>query len=132
MSVTDPIADMLSALRNASQAGRKEVVVPFSGLKERLASLLKREGFVAGARKFKEKGGSCFFLSIELRYGEDGLPKLHCVKRVSKPSRRTYTDVKRLKSPPTGIRIISTSHGLMTSVEARKRRLGGEVIADVW
>jgi len=130
--VTDPIADTLSALKNASLAGKEEVVVPFSSFKERLISLLKREGFVGKVRKFKEKKGARLFLAVELLYGKSGSPKLTHVKRISKPGQRIYVNADRLKSPPAGVRIVSTSCGLLTSREARKRRLGGELVAEVW
>jgi len=132
MSNSDPIADMLSALSNASKTGKEEVVVAYSGFKEELASLLKREGFVSDSRRFKEKGGKRLFLAIKIAFGKEGEARAIRVKRISKPGRRVYATASQLKRPSLGIRIISTSRGVMTDREARKRRAGGEVIAEVW
>jgi small subunit ribosomal protein S8 len=132
MSITDPIADMFSALRNAATAGREEVVVPHSKLKEQIANLLRREGFADEVRKFKEKGGPRLFLAIKLAIEKEGNAKMKHIKRISRSSQRAYSSASRLKSPPIGIKIISTSQGLLTEKEARKKRLGGELIAEVW
>ncbi len=132
MSISDPIADMLSAIKNAIRAGKEEVIVPYSNFKKRLVELLKREGFVAEVRKFKEKGSTHFSLAITLAYDEEGNPKISHLKRISKPGQRIYSSATKITSPPLGIKIISSSKGLLTDKEARKRRLGGEVIAVVW
>lgn len=132
MSVSDPIADMLSAIKNAARAGHEEVVMPYSAFKEQLASLLRREGFLAEVKKFKEKGKARFFLAIKLAYGEEGESKINHLKRISRPGQRIYSPAAKLKSPPLGVRIISTSQGLLTDKEAKRRHLGGEVVAEVW
>lgn len=132
MSVSDPIADMLSALKNAAKAGRSEVVVSYSSFREQLAKLLKREGFIAEVRKIKEKGSTRFSLAIQLAYDEEGSSKIRYLKRVSKPGQRIYSSATDLRSPSLGIKVISTSKGLLTDNEARKRHLGGEVIAVIW
>jgi small subunit ribosomal protein S8 len=132
MSVTDPIADMFSALRNAAMAGSEEVTVPYSRLKERIANLLKKEGFVDSVRKFKEKGSSRLSLAIKLTFNKEGNVKMTHIKRISRSSQRVYSSAPKLKSPPIGIKIISTSRGLLTEKEARKRQLGGEVMGEVW
>lgn len=130
--VIDPIADMFSALRNAAIAGRGEVVVPYSKLKGQLANLLKREGFVDEVRKFKEKGGARLFLAMKLAIEKEGSAKMKHIKRISRVSQRVYSSASKLKSPPIGIKIVSTPQGLLTEKEARKKRLGGELIAEVW
>ena len=131
MSV-DPVADMLSALKNAVKAGKEEVVVPYSNFKEQLAVLLKRQGFVSGVRKFKEKGSARFSLAVKLACDEEGNSKIRHLKQISRSGQRIYSPVAELRSPPLGIKIISTSQGLFTEKEAKKKRLGGEVIAEVW
>lgn len=132
MGITDPVADMLSAIDNAAKVGKAEVVVPYSIHKEQLALLLKKEGFVAEVRKFKEKRSSCFSLAVKPAYGEKGKVKINRLRRISKPGQRIYSPASKLKSPSLGVKIISTSRGLFTEKEARKRRLGGEIIAEVW
>lgn len=132
MSSVDPIADMLSALKNAAKAGKEEVVVPYSKFKEQLAVLLKREGFVLEVKKFKEKESTCFSLTIKLDYDQKGDPRIRDLKRISRSGRRIYLPATKLRSAPIGIKIISTSKGLLTDEEARKRHLGGEVVAEVW
>ncbi len=122
---TDPIADMFVALVNARRAGREEVVVPFSSLKEKIAQLLKEEGYLSEVRKFKESGGSRFFLALKgLRLGQ--------IRRLSKPGQRWYVSWRELQNPPQGVQIISTSKGIMTQREARKQKLGGEPLGEVW
>lgn len=123
--VTDPLADMFTRLRNAAQVGKSEVVAPYSSLSERVAKVLKEEGFLTGVRKFKEQGKDRFFLAL------DG-PKIEHLKRLSKPGQRWYASWRELKRPPLGIRIVSTPKGVMTHLEARKRKLGGEVLGEVW
>jgi small subunit ribosomal protein S8 len=132
MSVTDPIADMLSSVKNASQVGKEEVVVPYSRFKEQLASLLKREGFVSGVRKFKEKESSRYYIALKLTYDTEGRPKITHIRRISKPGQRVYASADVLKSPPVGIKVISTSQGLLTGRDARRKRLGGEEMAEIW
>ena len=125
MVMTDPIADMFTRIRNAARAGKKEVIVPYSSFKEEIARVLKKEGFVAEVKKFKEKGGSRQHLSLsELEIGH--------IQRLSKPGQRWYVPGNRIPNPPTGIRIISTSQGVMTHTDARRKKLGGELVGEVW
>lgn len=128
----DPIADMLSTIKNAVAAGKEEVVMPYSGFKERLAKLLKAEGFISEVRKFKEQGSSRFFLAVKLACDDASRFKVHHIKRISRSRQRIYSASREISSPPLGIKVISTSKGLMTDREARKKHLGGEVIAEVW
>ena len=127
----DTIADMLSALKNAAAAGKTEVVVPYSRFKEQLAKLLESEGFAAEVRKFKEQGGSRFSLSIKLSCNSRGEPKIEQMRRISRPGQRIYLPYTKIKSPSKGVKIVSTSQGLLTDKQARKKHLGGEVIAEV-
>jgi small subunit ribosomal protein S8 len=127
----DPIANMLSAMKNAAAAGREEVVVPYSGLKEQLAKLLKKEGFALEVRKFKEKGSKRFSLAIKLARDDAGRLMIRHAKRISRPGQRIYSTSREIKAPPLGVKVISTSKGLLTHKEARKKRLGGEVVAEV-
>jgi len=132
MSINDPVADIFSAIKNAAAAGHTEVVVPFSKFKAQLASLLKKEGFVTEVHKFKEKEGARFFLAIKPAYDEEGNSKISHLKRISRAGQRIYSPASKLKSPPLGIKIVSTSQGLFTEKEAKKKRLGGEVVGEVW
>ena len=130
--MTDPIADMLARLRNAVTARHRKVQVPHSGLKERIAELLRDEGFIAG---FAVVGGSPrASIEIDLRYDADDAPLLRGSKRVSRPGLRVYTRAREIPRVMGGIGValVSTSSGLMTGSEARRRRLGGEVLAFVW
>lgn len=130
--VTDPIANMLTSIRNA-QAARKAVVrVPLSRLKQALSEVLRTAGYVGPVSLVTE--GPQRLLEITLLYGEDGQPQISGVERVSRPGRRWY--VRKTEIPRVfhglGAAVVSTSRGLMTDAEARKRGLGGEVLCRVW
>lgn len=132
----DPIADMLTRIRNAQNAGRQEVVVPFSKLKMAIAKILEENGFVASLKK--DASGKFPALQIGLKYdvvsNTQKDPAIREIKRVSKQGQRIYTkktDIRQVKSG-YGIAIISTSKGLMTGEKARKSGLGGEIICEVW
>lgn len=131
MSVTDPIADMLTRIRNALAAGRDTVAVPHSILKEQIAGILKREGYISD---FAVGGDGRKTITINLKYTAEGEAAITGLKRVSMSGLRRY--VKADKIPLVlggmGIAIVSTSSGLMTGREARKKRLGGELICTVW
>ena len=128
---TDPISDMLTRIRNASAAKKSELVLPFSKFKKALAELLVKEGFV---KAFRELAGDHKMIEIQLKYGLDNEPVISGIKRVSKPGQRIY--LPAIKIPRTnsgfGITVISTSKGLFTDREARKQKIGGEVICQVW
>lgn len=130
--VTDPIADMLTRIRNALQARKEEVDIPSSKFKVRLAEILKEEGYIKGFKVIPDNKQGV--LKVFLKYGEDGEPAISGLKRVSKPGRRVY--VKKDKIPRVmgglGIAILTTSRGVMTDREARKAGIGGEVICYVW
>jgi small subunit ribosomal protein S8 len=129
---TDPIADMLTRLRNASAVHLPEARMPHSRVKAALAEVLAKEGFIAKAVKDENDGKAD--LVISLRYGEDKLPALQGLARVSRPGQRIY--VPKQKVPRVrqglGIAVLSTPSGLMTDRQARKAGVGGEVICTVW
>jgi small subunit ribosomal protein S8 len=129
--MTDPISDMLTRLRNAFAVKKRDVVLPYSNVKFAIAKILEREGFVSAVEKVTQ--GSRAELRIALAY-RDGAPALTEVRRVSTPGHRVYAktaDLPRVKSD-IGIAIVSTPNGLMTNKEARSRKLGGEVICEVF
>lgn len=129
--MTDPISDMLTRIRNASMVRKHTVDVPMSKVKFALAKVLESEGFLAGVEK--TDGLKHPMLRLTLKY-DQGASKIESIKRISTPGRRVY--VKAAEIPYVrsghGFAIISTPNGLMSSVEARKRRLGGEVICEVF
>ncbi|WP_213453155.1 30S ribosomal protein S8 [Rhizomonospora bruguierae] len=135
MTMTDPIADMLTRLRNGNQAYHDRVVMPYSKIKANIAEVLKAEGYItAWAVEEPEQGGVGKQLVVELKYGGNRERSLAGIRRVSKPGLRVYA-----KSPELprvlgglGVAIISTSQGLLTDRQARKRGVGGEVLAYVW
>ncbi len=132
MTMTDPIADMLTRIRNASAARHEWVEMPNSRMKQSIAEILKREGFIADFEVVK--GASYDTLRIKLAYGPNRESLINGIKRISKPGLRVYA--KRAQLPRVlgglGIAIISTSKGLLTDREAREKNVGGEVIAYVW
>ena len=129
---TDPIADMLTRIRNANIVSHPEVSIPSSKLKVELAKLLKEEGYISD---YEVKENGCFkTLVITLKYDETGSPVIANLKRVSKPGLRTYSKSKDLPKVlgGLGIAIISTSKGILTDRKARKENVGGEVLCYVW
>lgn len=131
--VNDPIADMLSRIRNALIARHDRTKVPLSRLKMRVAEILKQEGYVADVREEDAANGRKN-IEIVLKYGQNRKAAIDGIQRVSKPGRRVY--VRHDKIPYVlsglGIAILSTSTGVMTDGEARKKRVGGEVLCEVW
>jgi len=132
--MTDPIADMLTCIRNAVRIERPRVEMPLSKVKCGLAEVLKREGYIWDWREEHEEGAPSKQLSIELKYGPNGERVIRHIKRVSKPGRRVYRPATSLKPilNGLGISIISTSRGVISDREARQRNLGGEVLCEVW
>lgn len=128
---TDPISDMLTRIRNALAARKAELVLPYSKFKHGLAKVLLAEGFISGVN---ELPGRIKMLQINLKYGSSGEAVIAGIKRVSKPGQRIYLPVDRI--PRTnggfGITVVSTSKGLLTDRQARKDRVGGEVVCQVW
>ncbi|QQS60044.1 30S ribosomal protein S8 [Candidatus Falkowbacteria bacterium] len=131
----DPIADMLSRIRNAAAVQKAEIVLPMSKLKFNIAKLLEENGWVTKAEVIPHEGKDGFDeLKIVLKYKPDGKPKIASLTRISKSSRRVYVGKDELPRVLNnlGIAILSTSQGLMTNREARKRNLGGEVICEIY
>ena len=132
--MTDPIADMLTRIRNGNVAMRDEVLMPASKQKSALAEVLKREGFIADYAVVQDPQGSGKALKIMMKYGTDRQRTISGIKRISTPGLRVYraaTEVPRVLGG-LGVAVLSTSHGLMTDREARKRNVGGEVMCFVW
>ena len=132
MNISDPIADMLTRVRNGSRARHTEVVVPASRTKREIARILKAEGFIAEV--VEEQAGPAHVLRLTLRSVDGKVPVVSGLKRLSKPGLRGYagkTDLPRVLGG-LGIVIVSTSQGIMTGAQARKAQLGGEVLAYVW
>jgi len=126
----DPISDMLTRIRNAVLVKKDEVMIPFSRIKFEIAKIMEAEKFIAGMEVLEKDRQ----LKIALRYGVDGSPAVRKLKRVSKPGKRVYasrTDLPKVLGG-LGIAIISTSQGLLTAAEAKKRGLGGEVLCEIY
>lgn len=135
MTMTDPIADMLTRLRNANQAYHDKVVMPYSKIKANIAEVLKAEGYVSSwVVEEPAEGTVGKNLVVELKYGMSRERSLAGIRRVSKPGLRVYAKAQEMPRVlgGLGIAIISTSHGLLTDRQARKRNVGGEVLAWVW
>ncbi len=129
--LTDPIADMLTRIRNANKALQETATMPTSRMKENIARLLKEEGYIRDYRV--EKGEAYDTLVIELKYGRGRERVITNLKRISKPGRRIYARTgERMPRVPMGVAIMSTSSGVMTSRTAAERGIGGEVICFVW
>ena len=129
---TDPIADMLTRIRNANTVSHQTVEMPSSKLKVALARLLKEEGYISNYEEKVE--GFVKTLSIELKYDENNKPVITSLKRVSKPGLRNYCKAKNLPQVlgGMGVAVVSTSKGLLTDRKARKENLGGEVLAYIY
>jgi small subunit ribosomal protein S8 len=127
----DQISEMLTAIRNAQAVLKTTVVVPFSNFKQELAKLMEKEGFIEKSEKKGKKAKKT--LEIGLLY-KDGVSVISGLKRISKPGQRIYVDYSSLKPVKAGygLSIISTSKGLLTNKEARKQRVGGELICEIW
>ena len=132
--MTDPIADMLTRIRNAVRIERPHVLLPLSRLKRGLAEVLKREGYIWDYREESADGAPSKHLVIQLKYGPNGERVIRHIRRVSKPGRRVYSHATGLQPVlgGLGISIISTSRGVISDREARQRNLGGEVLCEVW
>ena len=128
---TDPISDMLTRIRNAIRVNKTELVLPYSKFKHSLANVLLKEGFISGVN---ELPGRMKMLQINLKYDNGGGSVITDLKRVSSPGQRIYLPSGRI--PRTnggfGITVVSTSKGLLTDKQARKEKMGGEVICQVW
>jgi small subunit ribosomal protein S8 len=134
MTMTDPIADMLTRLRNANVAHHDVVRMPSSKLKESLAAILLKEGYIAGFNVLADDTRPGRFLEVTMKYSHDRTRTISGIRRVSKPGLRVYTGADKLPRVlgGLGVAVLSTSHGLMTDREARRRRVGGEILCYVW
>ena len=132
MNTTDPIADMLTRIRNASAAKHKTVDVPASKMKKAIADILYNEGYIKSVEEIANENQG--ILRIALKYDENGAKVIAGIKRISKPGFRVYASAEKLPKVLNGlgIALISTSKGIKTDKEARKENLGGEVLAYIW
>lgn len=132
MSMTDPIADLLTRIRNAHMAKHDRLDVPTSRLKVEICKLLKQEGYIKNFRLLD--GAPVGVLRIFLRYDQNGTPAISHLGRVSKPGRRVYRGADSIRPVRNGLGlgIVSTSQGLVSDSDARERRLGGEVLCEIW
>lgn len=137
--MTDPLADMLTRIRNALLAKKPEVILPHSNLKHNLAQLFERQGWLHRVEVTEdsppgEAAGQFKVLKLHLKYDEQGQSAISGITRVSKPGQRIYAKVTKIPRSSLGLgeTVVSTSKGLMTAQEAVKARLGGEVICQIW
>lgn len=130
--VTDPIANMIISMKNGAMVSKDTVAIPFSKMKHAIAQCLKDAGFITNVSKKTEKGNADM-LEITLAYRE-GVSRLHDVRRLSKPSRRTYMGVQDLRPVKNGhgAIILSTPKGILTDTQARKEQVGGEALFMIW
>jgi small subunit ribosomal protein S8 len=132
MSMNDPVSDLLARIRNAGQARHAELVCPSSKLKLAVAKVLVDNGFLDAAAVESQDGKAV--LRIRLRYSAEGRSLIDGMRRVSKPSRRSYVDVRRIPRVRRGlgIAVLSTPKGVLSDREAREQKVGGEVVCEVW
>lgn len=132
MSMTDPIGDMLTRIRNANMVRHESVEMPSSKMKIEIAKILKKEGYIRDFRYYKFQNK--FNLKVFLKYGEKQAQILKGIQRVSKPGRRVYSGKEEIQKVlgGLGVAILSTSKGIMTDKEARTAGIGGEVVCQVW
>ncbi len=132
--LTDPIADMLTRIRNAARARKETVIVPSSKMKRQIARILQQEGFIAHFNEEGDEKGPRRVLQITLLYANGNEPVINGIRRISKPGLRAYVGVEEIPRVRggLGISILSTPKGVITDREARKLRVGGELICSVW
>jgi small subunit ribosomal protein S8 len=134
MGMTDPIADMLTRIRNASRARHQKVAIPWSRVKENIITVLIDEGYLRESKKVKDPQGAGEALLVQLKFDRENRPVIAGIKRVSSPSRRVYVGAQAVTPirKGLGINILSTPKGIMVDREALKARVGGELICSVW
>jgi small subunit ribosomal protein S8 len=132
MNLTDPLADMLTRLRNAMQARHPKVDVPASKLKGEIARILKEEGYIANYKVAEEEGKRT--IKIYLKYSDESAPVISKIQRVSRPGRRVYVGSKEIPRVlgGMGINILTTPRGVMTGRNAHRNRVGGEILCEIW
>jgi small subunit ribosomal protein S8 len=135
MSMTDPIADFLTRIRNGIMAAHETVEIPSSNLKKELARILREQGYIESFETTEGRPGAAGErIIVKLKYTENRTSVISGIRRVSRPGQRTYVDAKHVPKVLGGMgtAILSTSHGVMTGHDARKAGVGGEVVAEVW
>ena len=134
MSMTDPIADLLTRVRNAARARHQKVAVPWSRLKENIVKILIEEGYLKESKKVKAAQGGGEDLVIQLKFDRENRPIISGLKRVSSPGRRVYVGAQGLTPvrKGLGIHILSTPKGILVDREAQKAKVGGELLCSVW
>lgn len=132
MSMTDPISDLLTRVRNATTVRHDRTDIPASKMKLEVAKILKQEGFIRTFKVLEE--GPQGLIRIYLKYAEDGEPAIHGLRRVSRPGRRVYRGVEDLPKVRNGlgVAVVSTNRGVLTDEQARSLRVGGEVLCEIW
>jgi len=132
MSMTDPISDLLTRIRNATTVRHDRTDIPASKMKLEVAKILKQEGFIRTFKVLEE--GPQGLIRIYLKYAEDGEPAIHGLRRVSRPGRRVYRGVEDLPKVRNGlgVAVVSTNRGVLTDEQARSLRVGGEVLCEIW
>jgi len=132
MSMTDPIADMLTRVRNALTAGKEKVDIPASALKEGIARILRDEGYIINYRIIEDSKQG--IIRITLKYSDSEIPAIENLQRISRPGRRVYVNLNEVPRVLNGlgIAILSTSKGILTDRDSRAQRVGGEVLCYVW
>ena len=132
MSASDPVADMLTKIRNAAQARHEKVDIPVSKLKLEIVKILKTEGYIKNFKKINQDGLNC--IRIFLKYDESNAPVIHGLQKVSTPGRRVYSGYKDLPRVHNGYGtvIVSTSQGVTTGKKAAEKMVGGELICTIW
>jgi small subunit ribosomal protein S8 len=132
MSVSDPISDMLTKVRNASMAGHEKVDIPASRLKLEIVKILKTEGFIKNFKKLAQEGKNV--IRVFLKYDETNEPIIHGIEKVSRPGRRVYSGYKTMPRVFNGYGtlIVSTSDGVTTGKKAAEKKMGGELICTIW
>ncbi|MGK5087110.1 30S ribosomal protein S8 [Bdellovibrionota bacterium FG-2] len=132
MSMTDPIADLLTRIRNAAKEGHEKLEVPASRLKANIVRVLKEEGYIKNFRLQREEGRPV--IKVYLKYTDKGASVIQGIKRISRPGLRKYSSYETLPKPLSGagIAIVSTSKGVLTGQRARAQKIGGEILCEVW
>jgi small subunit ribosomal protein S8 len=132
MSMTDPIADLLTRIRNASKERHEKLEIPASRLKANIVRVLKEEGYIKNFRLMREEGRPV--IKVYLKYADSGDSVIQGIRRVSRPGLRRYAGYQEIPKPlgGAGIAIVSTSKGVLTGQKARLAKLGGEILCEVW
>ncbi len=132
MSMTDPVSDMLTRIRNATTVRHDRTDIPASKTKLEIAKILKQEGYIRTFKMLEE--GPQGLIRVYLKYAEDGEPVIHGLQRVSKPGRRVYRGADKLPKVRNGlgVAVVSTNRGVLTDEQARSLRVGGEILCEIW